>query len=169
MEFLTESNLGGYLEEIFQEPFIHNKAFVNLKRPDYRNDNHKIIVEYDDPKHYTSSKRIVDDRMRDAFYREHGYRTIRIPMFVQINTEVIKHFFGIDFKFEQRYPHGFISDASTMVLPSDFCELGIRRFLSDISNIPTVYEQTVESLKVKVQKLGNIDYVLPPSIQYILD
>lgn len=169
-ECLTESNLGKYLEIIFSKPWIHNKAFIDLKRPDYRNDELKLIVEFDGPRHYTEPSRIVNDKIRDAFYLEHGYETVRIPMFVQLTPATIKTLFGIDCQtVNMTYGHGFIADTKTLVLPASFCELGIIKFKRDLEKFSCIRTDIIESLRTKISKLGDIDLVLPPSLRYLLN
>jgi len=168
-ECLTESNLGGYLNRIYGREWIHDKRFITLKRPDYRNDDLKLIVEFDGPKHFTSSERIVQDLERDKFYLENGYNTIRIPMYIQMSKDVVKNLFGIEMEIEQEYPHGFISDASTMVYPSDFCELGIEKFKYDLDfRFKYIKDDILDSLKDKISKRGDIRLVLPPSLFYLV-
>ena len=166
---LTESNLGENLKLIFNKDFIHDKSFITRKRPDYRNDELKLIVEFDGPKHYTEAKRIVDDKIRDEFYLQNGYRTIRIPMFIQLTTQTIKELFNIDFNYTQTYKHGFIANLKTLVLPADFCELGISKFKNDLERFKSAKNEIIDSLKVKIEKLGNIDLVLPPSLHYLVN
>jgi hypothetical protein len=124
-DYLTEENLGPKLEEIFKVEFIHNKNF-NGYRPDYRNDTLKLIVEFDGPRHFTESARIVKDYQNDLLSKKSHYRVVRIPYFVQLETRTIKHYFNQNYTLPQTFPHGFINDK--IVLPADFCELGNYRY-----------------------------------------
>lgn len=85
-------------------------------------------------------------------------------MYIQLSTYTVKELFEIDKEFKQVYPHGFISDAKTLVLPADFCELGIMKFKSDLERFPEIQQDIIESLQVKIEKLGDIRKVLPPSL-----
>lgn len=164
MNDLTETTLGESLKLITGKDWIHDKAFLTRSRPDYRNDELKMLVEFDGPYHYTSATRIVQDEERDKLYTAHGYKTVRIPMYIQLSTYTVKELFGIDKEFKQVYPHGFISDAKTLVLPADFCELGIMKFKSDLERFSEIQQDIINSLRVKIEKLGDIRKVLPPSL-----
>jgi len=167
-DYLTEQNLGMHLTNIFQKEWIHDKAFITRKRPDYRNDILKLIVEFDGPQHYTNSTRILQDYERDKFYTNNGYKTVRIPMFVQLDSRTIDALFGLKLNYNCNYKHGFISDASTLILPADYCELGIERFQQDLVRFACIKDDIIESLKIKVQKLKDIRLVLPKSLHYLL-
>ena len=93
---------------------------------DFRSELHRLIVEFDGDEHYRSARKILRDQERDAVFLAAGYRVIRIPYFVQLKRAVIVALFGDaaeDFSDFQQFPHGFI--AKTVVMPADFCELGI--------------------------------------------
>jgi hypothetical protein len=71
------------------------------------------------------------------------------------------HFFGLDAKIEQSFPHGFIT---TKLFPGSFCELDIQRFLAELASLPTeVREAVIESLGERVVEHG-LEYVLPASL-----
>lgn len=133
--YLTEANLGEILKEIVPDlEFVHDKAVPDAKnkrrRPDYRCDSEKLIIEFDGDTHYCKAQRIITDSEKDHDYSELGYRVFRIPYFVQMTENVIDQIFGRSITFEQIYPNGFIDPKA--VLPADFCELGIIQFLKDL-------------------------------------
>ena len=78
--WLDEKKLGKTLDTIFpDEIFIHDKAVPNsgtMKRPDYRCDNLKLIVEFDGPQHYSDVKWCYDDNEKDDAYIRMGYKII---------------------------------------------------------------------------------------------
>lgn len=150
-DFLTEEKLGLLLKDIYKKDFIHNKQFPNHKfRPDYRNDELKLIVEFDGILHFTNSKRLIDDILRDIICYKLGYTVIRIPYFIDISKESIEYFFNINVNYTQKFPHGFINKG--IVLPSDFCYLGYLRFLRLLSNIPEkIYNDIQISLNNKIE------------------
>ena len=41
--YLTEESLGYHLKKIYNADFIHNKPFIGRFKPDYRNDDLKIL------------------------------------------------------------------------------------------------------------------------------
>lgn len=153
--FLTEERLGNFLSKLFSGLIFERDKVVpgsGIKhRADFRNDDIMLIVEFDGYQHYTQSKRIIADKLKDKIYSSMGYEIWRIPYFIQISEETINSLIRNEnlheyvFKWisrnispefykiitKQQYPHGFI-DSKLEVLPADFCELGIQRFKEDI-------------------------------------
>ena len=167
--YLTEESLGIHLKKIYNVDFIHNKSFIGRFKPDYRNDDLKLIVEYDGDRHYTMAKVALRDAFKDTKERELGYQIVRWPYFVQISRESIKYFLNIDVEIEQIYQHGFIDEHC--VLPADFCELGIKKFIDDFMKFPEVIKlNIISSLKHKIQvsKYG-IYEVVPKAFIDIVD
>jgi hypothetical protein len=166
-EYLTEVSLGQFLRQRVDANFVANKPVPGLARrfrPDYHSDLHKLVVEFDGDQHYRSSRVILGDVERDAFFTANGYRVIRIPYFVQLSCAVITHLFGdiahtkddfLDF------PHGFI--ASTVVMPADFCELGIARFEDDLTCFGYIAAAILQSLREAAAARGDWRTVYPPS------
>ena len=130
-EYLTEKSLGPYLE-MFVSNWIRNKQIPgsNVKyRPDYRNEELKLIVEFDGPFHFTKAKQILIDWDRDLTFEELGYTVKQIPYFVQICPDLATFIFGNDIDSSiwiQTYPHGFIDEKAPR--PCDFCSLGLKIF-----------------------------------------
>jgi hypothetical protein len=170
MDYLTEESLKEALGEIFPNvPFIYDKTIPGAKikaRPDYRNDELKLIVEYDGDAHYCSAKRIKGDLRNEQVYASMGYKVIRIPYFVQISTETVKHLFNIDRNIKQAFPHGFIS--KTVVLPADFCELGIKRFKADLEKFHYIKSDIINSLNDKIKEIGDKECVIPSSLDTLI-
>lgn len=153
--WLNEEKLGKALEIIFpDEIFVHDKAVPKSgtrKRPDFRCDNLKLIVEFDGAQHYTDVKWCYDDKEKDDAYRNMGYRIVRVPYFVQLSHDTIEHLFGVNLEFEQVFPHGFIVDKNE-TLPADFCSLGYERFLHDIERFSYIKDDIFASLHHKYNK-----------------
>jgi len=168
--YLTEKRLGEILKQIFpNHQFIHDKQVPNSNiknRPDYRNDTLKLIIEFDGHRHYSISKTILNDNLKDYTYKKMGYTVIRIPYFVQISKLTIFNLFNIKINFTQTYPHGFINIKA--MLPADYCELGIKRFKNDIKTFHYIKNEIISSLKNKIKKYKNTKLVLPPSLYYLL-
>ncbi|WEF10960.1 endonuclease domain-containing protein [Pectobacterium actinidiae] len=165
--YLTEKNLGTLLKEIAPElTFIHDSTVPGAnnkrRRPDYRCDSEMLIIEFDGDAHYCKAQRIVTDKEKDLDYINLGYTVFRIPYFIQITEGIIKKIFRKDISFTQRYPHGFID--SKVVLPADFCELGIQRFLRDLDIFSEYKEGIIDSLTSKVKEKKDINLVLPPTL-----
>jgi very-short-patch-repair endonuclease len=166
-EYLTEVSLGQFLRERVDATFVANQPVQGLGRrfrPDYHSERHKLIVEFDGDQHYRSSRVILGDVERDACFTANGFRVIRIPYFVQLSRAVITHLFGdiahttndfLDF------PHGFI--ASTVVMPADFCELGIARFEDDLKRFDYIAGAILKSIREAAATRGDWRTVYPPS------
>ncbi len=168
--WLTEYKLEIYLHNIFDRPFIYNRKVVNSSiphRPDYQNEELKLIVEFNGHHHYSTSKSIINDTIKKETYELLGYRYIEIPYFIQLTPEIIKDLFDVDSNIECKHPQGFIDDRA--MLPADYCELGLKRFLNDLErfNKKTVGE-VIKSLNEKIIQLKNKFLVIPPSIHHIL-
>ena len=135
-EYLVEASLGRFLRERVDDNVVPNSGVPGLARrfqPDFRSERHRLIVEFDGDDHYRSARRILGDRERDAVFSDAGYRVVRVPYFVQLTQVVIADLFGQiarDHHDFLAFPRGFI--ASTVVMPADFCELGIARFEDDL-------------------------------------
>lgn len=163
--WLNEEKLGKALQIVFpSETFIHDKVVPKSgirKRPDYRCDNPKLIVEFDGAQHYTSLKWCYADKEKDNAYANMGYKIVRVPYFVQLSHDTIEHLFGVNMEFEQVFPHGFIVDKNE-VLPADFCSLGYERFLRDIERFLYIKDDILASLHYKHKKYkGDWNRVLP--------
>ena len=71
-----------------------------------------------------------------------------MPYFVQLTQVVIADLFGQiarDHHDFLAFPRGFI--ASTVVMPADFCELGIARFEDDLDRFSYIRAEILDSLK----------------------
>ena len=167
IEYLTEENLKEYVELMYPDTeWVHDKRFKDTRyRPDYVSHEKKLIVEFDGYQHYTSTKAIIRDKAKDKLFSDLGYKVVRIPYFVQMSNSVIKQLFGLEVEVEQKYRHGFIADNSTLVLPCDYCYLGIEKFKEDLKRFSDIKEDIIKSLKVKAEKSGNWDLVLPKPLK----
>jgi hypothetical protein len=170
--YLTETKLGEFLKILYPDKeFVRDKCVPNsncIYRPDYRNDELKLIVEFDGSSHYTSSKRIFADIEKDKIFKYMGYKIIRIPYFIQLSPAIIRYLFGKSPEnLKQIYPHGFIDYKCT--LPSDFCELGLEKFKKDLDFFSFIKNEILKSLKNKIKEnKGEMLKVLPPSWNKII-
>jgi very-short-patch-repair endonuclease len=169
--YLTEESLAQELRHLYPgEQFIRDKTVPGSgirKRPDYRCDNLKLIVEYDGPRHYRQAYRIKQDLRKRDCYEKMGFKVVRIPYFVQLTTETVQTLFGLVKEVHEDFPHGFI--IKTVTLPADFCELGIELFKEDLARFQSIRTEIVQSLRNKVNDLGDFDLVLPRSLSYVLN
>lgn len=171
--YLTEETLGVYLKKIFKTDFIRDKTVPDsglLTRPDYRSDKLRLIVEFDGHRHFTDVNVIIRDQLKDETYTDIGYRVVRIPYFVQLETRTIKDYFGIDYQLEQEFPHGFIVDNQNLVLPANYCEIGILNYIESLKILSdSVRNEIFYSLKVKHKKLKDERLVLPTTLLHQID
>jgi hypothetical protein len=114
-----------------------------------------LFVEFNGPTHYTQSKTIYRDYMLRDYCYHNDIRLVEIPYFVQLNDYTICEYFGddvFDFYIKDRIeittpiPSGFIE--KKIILPYDYCTLGLLRFQEDInpstSKVKTGYETDAE-------------------------
>jgi len=174
-KYLDEAELGKLLFHLFGDGVVHNKGFIHNKkyRPDYVVEKHKLIFEFDGPRHYTQAKSVINDAMKDIFYEEYGYKVIRFPFFIQPTVKIINDLANLSFpenEFNFTYPHGFID--KNVVLPSDFCEFGVLRFVSDMNKYGggAVGDAVAKSLIDKLQEKANWHwhFVIPPSLHWMV-
>jgi len=132
-EYLTEKKLGSILEILYpSHNFIHNKAVPNSglrNRPDYRNSDLMLIVEFDGHYHFTNPITILRDELKDRTYKAMGYKIIRIPYFIQIDSCSAHLLFDSPYCLnlpEPNFPQGFIT--KNAVTPANFCSLGLMKF-----------------------------------------
>lgn len=158
-DYLTEQKLGVCLEHIFNDTFVKNKRIVesNIKhRPDYANENLKLIVEFDGYRHYNSAKQILSDKLKNIEYARIGYTVIRIPYFVQLTNQIAKLLFenyNINtLAAETSYKHGFIDNNA--LLPCDFNSLGLIQFKNDLETFDCIKQDILQSIKDKYNMFG---------------
>ncbi|MFV8834746.1 hypothetical protein ACNSTU_07235 [Aquisalimonas sp. APHAB1-3] len=90
-----------------------------------------VAVEFDGDEHYRDTRKIRVDRIKDEIAHENGYSVVRFPYWIQLTTETLWHYFGLQANVIQSFPHGFID--SRAKLPASFCELGIERFKDEMA------------------------------------
>ena len=162
-EYLTEKKLGFVLSTLYQKEFIHDKKVPDsyiLNRPDYRNEKLKLIVEFDGIRHFTNPTTIVRDIKKDTIYKEMGYKVVRIPYFIQLNKIMINHYFNLKVDYDISFKQGFINN--DIILPAEYCGLGVNRFKEIMKNIPSIiYKEILLSLYNKYESLNVWFLVFP--------
>lgn len=85
----------------------------------------------------------------------------------------MRHFYfggmakDVGFLYETEYDHGFLHP--NIVLPADFCELGIQRFQNDIKTFPdSVKERIIYTLKQRIIAFRKVDWTLQQAIEQVL-
>lgn len=160
-EHLTELSLKRFLEERCEHTFLHNKGIrVNdiLFRADFRCVDTPIIIEFDGHHHYHVPERILRDNLMHKHCENEGIRLIRVPYFVQLNSEAIIRtlFDGLlhDYSPFNSYPHGFIKKSAMNY--EEFSVAGLAKYRSQIASYPfDVREQIESSGKIRQDFLEN--------------
>lgn len=170
-DYLTEASLGRFLRERLDGDVVADRVVPDLGRrfrPDYRSERHRLVVEFDGDQHYRSAGHVLRDQERDAILRAAGYTVVHIPYFVQLDAATIGLLFGTlvtDQSAFKSFPHGFV--AEKVVMPADFCELGVQRFLNDLERFVAVAGDIAASLRVAETRLGDWRLVYPPSLRHL--
>lgn len=146
---LGRTSLIEYLNIIFPEinDWIHDKTLPkeltgnikSMRRPDYRSETLKIIIEFDGIQHYTNPDIIINDKESTKFYESLGYKVIRIPYFIQLTNKVVKQLFNKDIK-EPLFPKNIASLTYTnRNTPAYLCPMGIERMKEEFKKFPEQY------------------------------
>jgi len=131
----------------------------------FRHGSVKNAVEYDGDSHYRDSLRIKLDKEKDEIAEEQGYRVVRFPYWVQLDSVTLKHYFELESQIKIDFPHGFIT---TRIFPASFCEMGTRIFVAQLNSLPeTVRKKVVDSLLDRSLEYGK-EYVLPKQLWSII-
>ncbi len=149
------TGLDTYLKAIFPDvnDWVHNRVIKGVvgmakgKRPDYRSEMLKLIIEFDGVQHYTDPQKIWDDEEKTAAFMELGYRVVRIPYFIQLTNEAVMELFNICVE-EPLFPAGTASFTSLgKYLPAYLCPAGLKRMAADFAAFPKQYEINLHALK----------------------
>lgn len=154
---IIRTGLDEYLKVIFPnvKDWIHDKCFgsgfdknISRKRPDYRSESLKLIVEFDGLPHYQNPEQIRTDLYNKSLYESFGYKVVRIPYFIQLSNEVVKNLFGVEVSinlFNDKIPSLTINSKAT---PAFLCLEGIKRMAKEFKLIsPSQYLINLECLK----------------------
>lgn len=163
---ICRTGLEEYLGVIFPNyKWIHDKALgvidgVNYRmRPDYRCEEHKIIVEFDGLVHYSSPEQIMRDYKNTEIYESLGYKVIRIPYFIQLTNKNVEKLFGVKV-YMDLFPVGVPSlNIEIKNTPAYLCVDGIKRMAEDFKNFPDDYEANLNYLKSLNSSLSGVEYL----------
>ena len=93
---ICRTGLEKYLSVIYPGySWIHDKPLGKINgvtyrsRPDYRCEEHKIIVEFDGILHYSNPEQVLKDKYLTEIYTNLGYKVIRIPYFIQLTNQAM--------------------------------------------------------------------------------
>ena len=152
---LHRTGLEEYLAVIFPDvtDWVHDKTVDTLpkdlkcrKRPDYRSEMLKMIVEFDGTPHYTDPKVIRADMEGVELYERFGYKVVRIPFFIQLSNSAVKELFGVDVSeplFNENIPSIGLGGAN----PANICWAGLCRMAKEFRRFPEQYKTNLEFLK----------------------
>jgi hypothetical protein len=154
---LHRTGLEEYLKLIFPQTndWIHDKAIGEIngqrcrKRPDYRSENLRIIIEFDGLQHYTNPDIIEKDIESTILYNEFGYKVVRIPYFIQLTNKAIKTMFDIEISeelFDEKIPSLSVVGRNS---PAYLCPAGVKRMAKEFKKFPEQYKTNIEFLRLQ--------------------
>jgi len=154
---LHRTGLEEYLKVIFSKTsdWIHDKVIGEVngvryrKRPDYRSETLKIIIEFDGLQHYTNPDIIEKDIENTKLYNSFGYKVVRIPYFIQLTNKAVKTLFDIEVSealFDEK-----ISSLSTngRNSPAYLCPAGVKRMAKEFKRFPEQYKTNIDFLTLQ--------------------
>ena len=163
--YLTEGRLHGLLQEFcvsrgYATPIAQPPVPGTRMRFDFEihTPSGNSYVEFDGDSHYRDATVMYRDSLKQAFADSSGFRLVRVPYFVQLDSTVFEHYFLEPFDISTSFPHGF---HTTKVLPASFCGLGLKRFYAELEALPRgVREAVWASLEAKALSLPS-PFVFP--------
>lgn len=162
---LNRTGLNEYLKIIFPNIYdwVHNQKIggdikeIRNKRPDYRSEQLKLLIEFDGLPHYQNPAQIKSDYNRVKLYSKYGYKLIRIPYFIQLTKKSVKTLFSVDCDsvelFNENIPSLTIHSACT---PAYLCIDGIKRMADEFKNFPEQYQTNLKYLKSQPKDLNHL-------------
>lgn len=149
----VNTSLKDYLEVIFpHNTFEYN---VSLKKDESPSDveykrykcdalcrDLKLVVEFDGLNHYMDSHAVLNDFKRDLWFESIGYKTIRIPYWIQLSQDVVRDLFGVCLEhplceIAYSFYNIFTQKVNLDILPGNMCELGRQRFITEYYKFST--------------------------------
>lgn len=152
---ICRTGLDTYLNIIFPEidDWVHDKCIDCLpqgiksrRRPDYRSEKLKLIVEFDGLLHFQNPEIILKDAESTKFYNSIGYKIVRIPYFIQLTNKAVNKLFGRDVSaslFPENFPSLSIENRNT---PAFLCPAGIKRMAEIFSQFSEQYKVNIDFL-----------------------
>lgn len=163
---ICRTGLEEYLNVIFPEyKWIHDKSLGKIDsknyriRPDYRCEEHKIIVEFDGLPHYKNPEQILKDIENTETYKKLGYKVVRIPYFIQLTNKNVEKLFGV--KVEIKLFPDNISSLAVEIgnTPAYLCVDGIKRMAEVFRMFPDDYNVNLNYLKSLHSPLTGVEYL----------
>ena len=151
---LCRTGLDTYLSFIYPtiDDWVHDKIVDTLpkdlkcrRRPDYRSETLKLIVEFDGLPHYSSPLKILDDYKATKLYMTYGYKVIRIPYFIQLTTDVVNVLFNVKLK-DKLFDPTIASFTDFTGVPANLCQTGVNRMAYEFQKFPQQYKVNLAAL-----------------------
>ncbi len=151
---IHRTGLEEYLKVIFPQTndWIHDRAIGEIngqrcrKRPDYRSETLRIIIEFDGLQHYTNPDVILNDIECTKLYNDFGYKVVRIPYFIQLTNKAIKTMFDVEVS-EELFDDNISSlSAVGRNSPAYLCPAGVKRMAEEFKIFPEQYKTNIEFL-----------------------
>ena len=153
---LCRTGLDEYLNVIFPNinDWVHDKqipkelcnGIITKRRPDYRSEKLKLIIEFDGLQHYINPDVILNDKIGTELYQTLGYKVVRIPYFIQLTNKVVKTLFGVETKIELFNENIASLRSSNRNTPAYLCIAGIERMKNEFKLFPEQYKINKEAL-----------------------
>ena len=153
---LCRTGLDEYLNVIFPNinDWVHDKQIpkelcngvITRRRPDYRSEKLKLIIEFDGLQHYINPDVILNDKIGTELYQTLGYKVVRIPYFIQLTNKVVKTLFGVETKIELFNENIASLRSSNRNTPAYLCIAGIERMKNEFKLFPEQYKINKEAL-----------------------
>ncbi len=153
---LPRTGLDEYLKVIFPGmEWIHDNKIeidgipqeIKRKKPDYRCEALKLIIEFDGIDHYRYPEKIRNDKIAKELYEQIGYKVVRIPYFIQLSNKAVKELFGVDVEeklFDDKYASMGVKERNT---PANLCIEGIKRMAEEFKRFPEQYDTNIKALR----------------------
>jgi hypothetical protein len=152
---IHRTGLEEYLKVIFPKTsdWINDKTIGEVngqryrKRPDYRSESLKLIIEFDGLPHYTNPDVIEKDIENTELYKNLGYTVVRIPYFIQLSNKAVKTLFNIEIPeilFNENIPSLSSIGRNS---PAYLCPAGVQRMAEEFKKFPEQYKTNIDFLK----------------------
>ena len=152
---LHRTGLEEYIAVIFPSvnDWIHDKCVDTLpkelkcrKRPDYRSESIRTIIEFDGTPHYDKPQKILDDLASTELYEKNGYKVVRIPFFIQLTNKAVKQLFGVEVD-EPLFNESIPSMGPKGINPACISVAGLYRMAKEFHGFPEQYQVNLDYLK----------------------
>ncbi len=146
--YLTQAKLESVLLDVLGDNnFIGREVRVpnSHRRWDmlFKISEQTYVIEFDGDQHYRDTMIMKSDREKDVVANDLGYTVVRITYWVQLTTETMMYYFGIDANIEQSFPHGFIT---SKIFHASYCAMGTVRFERELESLPMGVQRGVQTI-----------------------